>query len=110
MRNQYEPDGTFLVRFSKSKPGSFALAFLKDSVVNHILVESFMPEGFKVLTQDTSGVPKIFKTLHELISHYSFVLKYPFHSDLPKQEWFHGDITTVRNLLSIAYTLLGRSY
>jgi hypothetical protein len=61
MKNQYEPDGTFLVRFSKSKPGSFALAFLKDGIVNHILIESFMPEGFKVLTQDASGPAKLFK-------------------------------------------------
>ena len=55
MKNQCEPDGTFLVRFSKSKPGSFALAFLKDGVVNHILIESCMPEGYKILTQDSLG-------------------------------------------------------
>jgi len=94
MKNQFEPDGTFLVRFSKSKPGSFALAFLKDGIVNHILIESFMPDGFKVLTQDSTTQAKLFKTLHDLILHYGFVLKYPFHSDLSSASWFHGDITT----------------
>lgn len=56
MKNAGAPDGTFLVRFSKSKPGSFALAFIKDGRVRHILVESNMPEGFRISEQDTSGL------------------------------------------------------
>ena len=56
IKNHCEPEGSFIVRFSKSKPGSFALAFLRDGHVNHILVESLQPEGFKILTQETSGI------------------------------------------------------
>jgi len=32
--------------------------------------------------------------LHDLINHYNYLLRFPFRSDLPKQDWFHGDITT----------------
>eukprot|EP01119_Soliformovum_irregulare_P023570 TRINITY_DN8255_c0_g1_i3.p1 TRINITY_DN8255_c0_g1~~TRINITY_DN8255_c0_g1_i3.p1 ORF type:complete len:787 (+),score=186.79 TRINITY_DN8255_c0_g1_i3:20-2380(+) len=73
-----EPDGSFLVRFSKSKPGSFALAFISGTSVKHILIESCMPEGFRISEQETSGITRLFHNLEEIISHYHFVLKYPY--------------------------------
>jgi len=87
-----EPDGTFLIRFSKSKPGSFALAFVKGRTVKHILIESSMPEGFHISDAATGSI-KRFKSLQEIIDHYHFVLKHPFISDLPKKVWFHGDLS-----------------
>jgi len=88
-----EPDGTFLIRFSKSKPGSFALAFMKSRQVRHILIESCMPEGLKI-SDSGSGNIKTFKSLTEIIDPSHFVLKRPFISSLPSKVWFHGDIVT----------------
>ncbi len=49
-----EPVGTFLLRFSKTKPGTFALTFkLQSSEIRHILVDTVKIDnsgqtGFKV--------------------------------------------------------------
>jgi hypothetical protein len=78
-----EVDGTFLIRFSKSKAGSFALAFLKDGDVRHILIESNMPHGLIITEQTREKTSKTFNSLHDIIDHYSYVLKYPYSSTLP---------------------------
>lgn len=85
------PDGTFLVRFSKSKPGSFAMAFKRGSGTpksgcKHILIESCQPDGFKLSEVENQGTIKTFSSLHDIIRHYSFILKQPFVSDLPQKE------------------------
>lgn len=89
-----EPPGTFLIRFSKSKPGSFALAFLKDRGANHILIESCKPEGFRISDQASRGNTRLFQSLHEIVAHYQYVLRTPFISQLPSRPWFHGDLST----------------
>jgi len=93
LKTSYSIDGTFLVRFSKSKPGSFAMAFVKNQTIRHILIESDMPRGLSVNEQDNSGNARLFKSLQEIIQHYDFVLKYPFMSALPQKIWFHGDLS-----------------
>jgi len=89
-----EPDGTFLIRFSKSKAGSFALAFLKDGEVRHILIESNMPHGLQISEQQQQKTAKVFRSLHEIVEHYGYVLKYPYISALPSRVWFHGDLSS----------------
>jgi len=87
--------GTFLIRFSSSAPGSFALAFVQDNKKSffHILVNSVMPLGFQVQEQDSSNA-RTFPTLHELVDFYSVFLQIPYCSDIPFESWFEGDITT----------------
>eukprot|EP01114_Cavostelium_apophysatum_P013663 TRINITY_DN3359_c0_g1_i1.p1 TRINITY_DN3359_c0_g1~~TRINITY_DN3359_c0_g1_i1.p1 ORF type:complete len:922 (-),score=285.01 TRINITY_DN3359_c0_g1_i1:87-2852(-) len=93
MKNSNEPEGTFLVRFSKSKPGSFAMAFVKGNQVRHILIESNMPTGLSVSEQEGANSGRYFPSLQDIVTHYNFVLKYPFQSTLPQKVWFHGDIS-----------------
>jgi len=89
-----EPVGTFLVRFSKSKPGSFALAYVEKNSVNHILIESKMPLGFQISEKKQTGQSRIFPRLQDIIEHYNFVLLRPFESTLPQSTWFHGDLSS----------------
>eukprot|EP01116_Phalansterium_solitarium_P021800 TRINITY_DN6942_c0_g1_i1.p1 TRINITY_DN6942_c0_g1~~TRINITY_DN6942_c0_g1_i1.p1 ORF type:complete len:946 (+),score=293.55 TRINITY_DN6942_c0_g1_i1:174-3011(+) len=94
MKNDDEPDGTFLIRFSKSKPGSFALAFMKGGEARHILVESYMPDNFKISDQASSGAAKAFKSIDDIIDNYRYILRSPYTSLLPQTPWFHGDLST----------------
>jgi len=92
MKVNNSPEGTFLVRFSKSKPGSFALAFMKSGNCRHILIESNMPVGLSVSEQEGSGSTRVFKSLHDIVKHYNFVLKHPYVGTISRQDWFHGDV------------------
>jgi len=87
-----EPDGTYLIRFSKTHPGSFSLAFKFNGAVNHILISTNSPNGFKVFEEDTKSYRE-FKTLQEIVSYYNFVLKIPYSSTVPKERWFQGDLS-----------------
>jgi len=93
LRESRQPDGSFLVRFSKSKPGSFALAFVQTGGVKHILVESAMPEGLKISEQISSGSTRVFKNIDEILNHYKFVLKFPYVDTVSQKPWFHGDLS-----------------
>ena len=69
--NNRQP-GTYLVRYSKSKPGCFALTFLDaKNVTKHCLLYSMKP-GF-TLTQP----PKVFYSLIDFVDAYKSKLKYP---------------------------------
>eukprot|EP01114_Cavostelium_apophysatum_P010543 TRINITY_DN2439_c0_g1_i1.p1 TRINITY_DN2439_c0_g1~~TRINITY_DN2439_c0_g1_i1.p1 ORF type:complete len:552 (+),score=137.51 TRINITY_DN2439_c0_g1_i1:904-2559(+) len=91
-----QPAGTFLIRFSSSAPGSFALAFVQDNQKNffHILINSVKPLGFQVQEQQNQNA-RTFPSLHELIDFYSVFLQVPFVSDLPFESWFEGDMNSV---------------
>eukprot|EP00027_Filamoeba_sp_ATCC50430_P017426 CAMPEP_0168575158 /NCGR_PEP_ID=MMETSP0413-20121227/19500_1 /TAXON_ID=136452 /ORGANISM="Filamoeba nolandi, Strain NC-AS-23-1" /LENGTH=857 /DNA_ID=CAMNT_0008608619 /DNA_START=494 /DNA_END=3067 /DNA_ORIENTATION=+ len=94
-KNCVEPEGTFLVRFSKSKPGSFALAFVvRGGLVKHILIESRMPESFRVSESEQTKSARDFASLQQIVDYYNFVLKTPYTNTLSVQPWFHGDIDT----------------
>jgi hypothetical protein len=92
-----QPIGTFLIRFSKSKPGSFAIAYVdtngRGSTVTHTLITSAPPSGFKI-EEAHSNIPKgrLFVTIHEVVQFYNYILKVPFKSDLTRQAWFHGEL------------------
>eukprot|EP01087_Luapelamoeba_hula_P024516 TRINITY_DN9358_c0_g1_i1.p1 TRINITY_DN9358_c0_g1~~TRINITY_DN9358_c0_g1_i1.p1 ORF type:complete len:557 (+),score=92.16 TRINITY_DN9358_c0_g1_i1:184-1854(+) len=88
-----QPVGTFLIRFSRSSGGSFALAFVQaPRKVLHILIRSAKPDGFHIDEEETSG-HKTFASLPDIIGHYHVYLSSPFVSDLPRESWFHGDVS-----------------
>lgn len=71
-----QPVGTFLCRFSKTFPGSFALAFVDSSSnVLSVMVESDMPRGVKVREQ--GGQERHFRDLYELIETYVRIFLLP---------------------------------
>lgn len=74
--------GTFLVRFSSSKPGSFALAFVMQpqKVINVIITTT--KGGFTIIEQNQQ---KFFSDLQSIIQYYSSVLRQPFISTLPEE-------------------------
>ena len=74
-----QPIGVFLVRFSKSKPGSFALAYVdKGKKIGHTLVYS-TPDGFTISeSKQATEKTKMFESLDGLIENYSNILKVIF--------------------------------
>jgi hypothetical protein len=91
------PRGTFLLRFSKSTTGSFALAFkARDGsgpqTMSHIMITSALPAGFKI--REGNSTYKLFDSLVAIIKHYSFVLKIAFASRITEQPWFQGDLNS----------------
>jgi len=92
-----QPVGCFLIRFSSSQPGSFALAFSTvnangEKVPCHILINSCKPLGFQVQEQENQDA-RTFQNLYELVDFYSVFLQLPFSSDLPFESWFEGDFS-----------------
>jgi len=88
--------GTFLVRFSKSKMGSFAIAFKSKNRIIHIMVTAVKPLGFKVLDNQTKK-EKIFPSIQQLLSEYSYALKTPLDTELPYKIWFQGDLNSMES-------------
>jgi len=87
--------GTFLIRFSSSQPGSFALAFSVtgnngEKTVVHILITSCGTQGFQVQEQQNQST-RTFQNVHEIVDYYSIFLQYPFQSEIPFESWFEGD-------------------
>lgn len=71
--------GTFLLRFSSSKPGSFALGFTQNKGrVQHVIIRS-TPEGFVMLE---SGRETTFASLEDIVNYYAPVLTKPFVSEI----------------------------
>lgn len=80
-----QPVGTYLIRFSRSSGGSFALAFVQEPrKILHILIQSAQPEGFRI-EEEEDAQPKVFHSLKEIVQHYSMHLITPFTSDLPRE-------------------------
>jgi hypothetical protein len=90
---ELQPPGTFLVRFSKSRPGNFALAYVdKDRNIGHTLIQ-YTPAGFAVHENHAStDRNRVFPNLDQLVAHYTSLLKIPFDSSLTRSPWFHGDM------------------
>eukprot|EP01114_Cavostelium_apophysatum_P017825 TRINITY_DN5379_c0_g1_i6.p1 TRINITY_DN5379_c0_g1~~TRINITY_DN5379_c0_g1_i6.p1 ORF type:complete len:1028 (-),score=216.85 TRINITY_DN5379_c0_g1_i6:67-3150(-) len=90
--------GTFLIRFSKSKAGSFAIAYVDPThrnSVTHTLITACPPSGFKIEeAYNRNARGRLFSTLLEVVEFYNYLLKNPFKSDLSRQSWFHGDLTS----------------
>mmetsp|Transcript_46605 Transcript_46605/g.117355 ORF Transcript_46605/g.117355 Transcript_46605/m.117355 type:complete len:817 (-) Transcript_46605:7-2457(-) len=86
-----QPPGTFLVRFSKSKTGSFALALVYGSRIIHTLVHCNHQHHFRI-EEAGKGVMS-FKSLYNILDYYKTLLSAPYSSSLLKSSWFYGDIT-----------------
>lgn len=65
---QNQPEGTFLVRFSSSKPGNFTLSLVieKNRAIEHITIEQAVGGQVKLVESD-----KTFKNIFLLVEHYS---------------------------------------
>lgn len=85
--------GTFLVRFSRSKPDAFVLEHVESKgKIRTTMIKNDMPRGVRIMEEAT--VEKVYPTISALIDHYSSITKYPFVSDFLSQPWFYGDIST----------------
>jgi len=92
-----EEVGTYLVRFSITRPGSFALALVaRNRSIAHILIERNFPRGVKVEeVKEGKKTTKEFEDLFAVIDKYhSRGLKTPFTSSYLKQSWFHGELSS----------------
>lgn len=88
---EVEPKGTFMVRFSSTKPGSFSLAHTMDNlVVNHVIVHT-RDNGFAI--REDSSKEKLFPTVSHLIEAYSAILIKPYSQRFPRELWWHGDLS-----------------
>eukprot|EP01119_Soliformovum_irregulare_P013972 TRINITY_DN3773_c0_g2_i5.p1 TRINITY_DN3773_c0_g2~~TRINITY_DN3773_c0_g2_i5.p1 ORF type:complete len:871 (-),score=248.35 TRINITY_DN3773_c0_g2_i5:1133-3586(-) len=98
---QQEMKGSFLIRFSRTKPDGFALAFQMQQV-SHILIDSTIIQypqlimGFKIKEQDTTANnnPRLYRSLHDLIQFYQFCLKLPYSTNMTGEGWFSGDMSS----------------
>jgi hypothetical protein len=74
---QGHKQGTFLVRFSTSNPGSYAVSFVAaDGQPSHSLIEHEGVSGSGYRIENSISFP----TLKEVVRHYSETLQYPLKS------------------------------
>ncbi|PRP77814.1 FYN/Yes-like tyrosine-protein kinase [Planoprotostelium fungivorum] len=94
-----QPNGTFLIRFSSTQPGAFALGFIMEGrEVHHILIKADKPSGFVVT--DQSSVGRHFPNLLELVDYYRLFLVHSFWNELPFEPFFEGDISSAETIES----------
>jgi len=93
-----QPSGTFLIRFSKSKPGSFAIGYVEGDnrlKTTHTLIACAPPSGFKIEeAYQRNARGRLFASLYEVVDFYNYLLKFTLRSDLSRLSWFHGDLTS----------------
>merc|ERR1719197_16887 len=90
------PPYTFLIRISKSKLGSFALAYVNEhGSVAHTLILVSPPHGFRIYEEvNHNSQDRVFSTLTEVVQFYHHMLQVPFSSSLAREAWFHGDLSS----------------
>ncbi len=72
-----EKEGTFLIRYSKTHPGSFAVTFVDSShKVKHCLLYSVAPYGLSL-----RNPPTIFMSIREFTEGHTSKLKIPYGND-----------------------------
>eukprot|EP01108_Squamamoeba_japonica_P007949 TRINITY_DN690_c0_g1_i3.p1 TRINITY_DN690_c0_g1~~TRINITY_DN690_c0_g1_i3.p1 ORF type:complete len:769 (-),score=240.15 TRINITY_DN690_c0_g1_i3:90-2396(-) len=87
---EVEPQNTFMVRFSSTKPGSFSLAHtMAGNVVNHVIIHT-RANGFAVREESRE---KLFSSVSHLIEAYGQLLVHPYRQTFHRQLWWHGDIS-----------------
>lgn len=68
-----KPAGYYVVRFSKTQPGSLAVTFVDEATqIKHCLLHSSHPHGFTL-----KAPPTIYKSIMEFVSAHKSKLKYP---------------------------------
>lgn len=86
---EFQPVGTFLMRFSSSKPGSFALAFTSaPRSVTHVIIKTAPPRGFSIQEENSE---KYFEHVSQIVTYYSSVLTRPFDSALPEEVYVYKE-------------------
>lgn len=88
--------GTFLIRFSGSRPGSLVLDYvMQHSHVRSVRLTAHPGGGFAAPSAESQSKELVFKTLHELVetNTKNGVLRYPFSTNLTQKAWFYGDVT-----------------
>jgi hypothetical protein len=83
--------GTFLVRFSRSDPGSFAIN-LKSATGSIGIKVDTTPNGF-VVKEGNSNTLRTFPSVPSIIQNYSSLLQTPFKEKIVTKPWFYGDFT-----------------
>ena len=90
--------GTFLLRFSNSRPGAFAIAFVDHrETVQHILIECTDQFTFRIKERNIESGKEEFKhfpSIHDLIKTYEEILVTPLVYSLMREPCFYGDLTT----------------
>jgi len=80
-------DGTYLVRCSKTQPGSFAVTFVDSSHrVKHCLLHSSLPSGLTL-----KNPPTVFASLKEFAESHTNKLKIPLGNSFTKGKGFQFD-------------------
>lgn len=74
--------------------GSFAMAFIHNKRVYHILINTCKPIGFKVYDNATKS-DKTFRTLQEIVKQYSYCLKVPLKTNIVYEKYFHGNTINI---------------
>lgn len=90
---KYEPEGTYLLRFSKT-PGILVLTFVKDDAVKHARIRCDQPNG--LFLADPLKLPVLetkFTDIVQLIQSFS-PLKTPLSCSFPKFGSFQGIMTS----------------
>uniref|UniRef100_A0A7S1VQ07 Uncharacterized protein n=1 Tax=Sexangularia sp. CB-2014 TaxID=1486929 RepID=A0A7S1VQ07_9EUKA len=88
---EVEPVGTYMVRFSSTKPGSFSLAHtMAQGKVNHVIIHT-RSNGFAI--REDNAKEKLFPTVQHLVDAYEGILVQPYMQTFPRQLWWHGDIS-----------------
>eukprot|EP01117_Protostelium_nocturnum_P004468 TRINITY_DN1609_c0_g1_i1.p1 TRINITY_DN1609_c0_g1~~TRINITY_DN1609_c0_g1_i1.p1 ORF type:complete len:526 (-),score=149.64 TRINITY_DN1609_c0_g1_i1:77-1654(-) len=88
-----EPSGTFIIRFSSSQPGSFALGFNYNGNVSKILIKAAKPSGFLVKDQDSED-GRHFNSIFDLVDYYRLYLVKSYVNFLPLESYFEGDMSS----------------
>eukprot|EP01096_Ripella_sp_DP13-Kostka_P000993 TRINITY_DN1117_c0_g2_i4.p1 TRINITY_DN1117_c0_g2~~TRINITY_DN1117_c0_g2_i4.p1 ORF type:complete len:481 (-),score=206.55 TRINITY_DN1117_c0_g2_i4:1050-2369(-) len=79
--------GTYLMRFSVSNPGSFALAFLSaPQTILHVLIDNESNNQFSVQGPKKK---RHFETLDDILDHYKRLLKQPLSTMMPILDGYH---------------------
>jgi hypothetical protein len=81
--------GTFLVRFSHSTPGSFAVNVKAQQNIS-IKIET-TKEGFAVKEDENY---RVFPSISKIVLNYSSFLRTPYTEKLAHEPWFFGDLTS----------------
>lgn len=101
-----QPDGAFLVRFSKSRPGGFSVAYVyrgevrQTQLLNTQLEYNVDRGQYKDLEarfyiSQGKSTKKYYATVQDMvISFWNRLFSFPLHSPLLEQPWYFGDLTS----------------
>jgi len=93
---EHQGVGTFLIRFSGSRPGSFVLDYVREvGHVRSVRLSGHLGGGFAAASEGGT-TELVFKSLHDLVDTYTRmgVLTKPFSTALTHKSWFFGDVTS----------------